>query len=169
MASLRRRAGEGKSQQRMLYFCIVAKGDVPIFEVQLGGHAGGSAGGSGGKGAAGAGSGGGGLQQKEDLVQFILHAALDGVEHKVWTTTSMYLKTVDKFNDLLVSAFATAGHVKMLLLHDHRVDEGHIKAFFHDVHEHYLKVLMNPFYEKNSAITSPVFEERVHSLARRLT
>ena len=71
------------------YLFIIAKGDIPIYEASL------SAGSTEGK--------------QEDLIQFVAHAALDCVDQKVWTTTSMYLKQVDKFNDIHISAYVTAG------------------------------------------------------------
>jgi hypothetical protein len=46
---------------------------------------------------------------------------------------------VDKFNDLLVSCYNTAGHARLLLLHDSRLSEENIRAFFQEVHELYLK------------------------------
>lgn len=52
--------------------------------------------------------------QKEDAAhqhQFILHAALDIVQDLAWTTSAMFLKQVDRFNDLVVSVYVTAGHI----------------------------------------------------------
>ncbi|KAF5189410.1 Trafficking protein particle complex subunit, partial [Thalictrum thalictroides] len=40
--------------------------------------------------------------------QFILHAALDIVQDLAWTTSAMFLKAVDRFNDLVVSVYVTA-------------------------------------------------------------
>jgi len=47
--------------------------------------------------------------QKEDLVQFVLHASLDALDAKVWSSPTMFFKNVDKFNDVNISAFVTAG------------------------------------------------------------
>ncbi|DAZ97215.1 TPA: hypothetical protein N0F65_003846 [Lagenidium giganteum] len=87
------------------------------------------------------------------LDEFLLHSALDLVDEMMWTTPVMALKVVDKFNDLLVSAFVTATNIKFLLLHDTKNDDT-IKAFFHEVHELYLKLLLNPFYEYDTPIKS---------------
>ena len=108
-------------------------------------------------------------QRREDnshLNQFIIHAALDMVDDSVWGTQSMLFKAVDKFNDYIISSFVTAGHVKLMLLHDVRNEDG-IRNFFHDVHELYVKVLLNPFYTKDQPITSPLFDSRVKLLGRK--
>lgn len=108
-------------------------------------------------------------QRRDDnshLNQFIIHAALDMVDDAVWGTSSMFFKNIDKFNEYLISSFVTAGHVKMMLLHDVRNEDG-IRNFFHDVHELYVKVLMNPFYQAGTPITSATFDSRVKLLGRR--
>ncbi|KAL6125625.1 hypothetical protein ACLB2K_073681 [Fragaria x ananassa] len=72
-------------------FIIVSRNDIPIYEAEVGSTA-----------------------KREDaaqLHQFILHAALDIVQDLAWTTSAMYLKAVDRFNDLVVSAYVTAGHI----------------------------------------------------------
>ena len=130
-----------------IYFCMVAKGDVPIYELKL--HPTSA------------------NNKKEELNQFIVHSALDAVDDKVWSNTNLYLKVVDTFNDTTISAFVSAGHTKFMLLHDHRVDESAVKSFLHDVHELYVKVLMNPFYVKNTAINDRAYDERVYALAEK--
>lgn len=78
-------------------------------------------------------------EESAHVDEFLLHSALDIVDELMWTTQSMNLKVVDKFNDQFVSAFVTATNIKFLLLHETRNDDT-IRAFFHEVHELYLKV-----------------------------
>jgi hypothetical protein len=70
---------------------------------------------------------------------FVLHSALDLVEKAAWTTSSMYLKVIDKVNNQQVSTFLTAGNAKFLLLHAGKNEEA-IRSFFQDVYELYVKV-----------------------------
>ncbi|KAJ6934332.1 trafficking protein particle complex subunit 2 isoform X2 [Populus alba x Populus x berolinensis] len=81
---------------------------------------------------------------------------LDIVQDLAWTTSAMYLKAIDRFNDMVVSVYVTAGHIlclcdfvcysikRFMLLHDSRNDDG-IKSFFQEVHELYIKILLNPY------------------------
>ena len=66
---------------------IVSKDDYPVFEYTLS-H----------------------LVKHKDYVQlhdFILNASLDVVDNVQWNSHYMYLKTVDKFNELSVSCLLT--------------------------------------------------------------
>uniref|UniRef100_A0A7S4C1V6 Trafficking protein particle complex subunit n=1 Tax=Chrysotila carterae TaxID=13221 RepID=A0A7S4C1V6_CHRCT len=128
-------------------FVMVGKDDIPVYESEFFNSS---------------------TQRREDtshLNQFIIHAALDMVDDLVWGTQNMYLKCVDKFNDYFISAFVTAGHIKLMLLHDVRNDDG-IRNFFQEVYELYVRVLMNPFYEPSAQITS-TFDARVKLLGRK--
>ncbi|XP_071724788.1 uncharacterized protein [Rutidosis leptorrhynchoides] len=127
-------------------FIIVSRNDIPIYEAEVGSAA-----------------------KREDaaqLHQFVLHAALDIVQDMAWTTSAMYLKAVDRFNDLVVSVYVTAGHTRFMLLHDSRNDDG-IKSFFQEVHELYIKILLNPLYLPGSRVTSSHFDTKVRALARK--
>ncbi|XP_022761590.1 trafficking protein particle complex subunit 2-like isoform X2 [Durio zibethinus] len=79
---------------------------------------------------------------------------------------SRFLKAIDRFNDLVVSVYVTAGHTRFMLLHDSRNDDG-IKSFFQEVHELYIKILLNPLYLPGSRITSSHFDTKVRALARK--
>jgi len=108
-------------------------------------------------------------QKKEGathLSQFIVHSALDVVDDIVWKNTAMYLKVVDRFSNSHISSFVTAGHIKLMMLHEKRDEDG-IKNFFNEVYELYLKILLNPFYTINTPITSTTFDEKVRSIARK--
>ncbi|CAI8598936.1 unnamed protein product [Vicia faba] len=57
-------------------------------------------------------------------------------------------------------------HTRLMLLHDSRNDDG-IKSFFQEVHELYIKTLLNPLYLPGSRITSSHFDTKVRALARK--
>ncbi|GLU04932.1 hypothetical protein SLE2022_220600 [Rubroshorea leprosula] len=130
-------------------FIIVSRNDIPIYEAEVGSAA-----------------------KREDaaqLHQFILHAALDIVQDLAWTTSAMFLKSIDRFNDLVVSVYDFLDfiiHTRFMLLHDSRNDDG-IKSFFQEVHELYIKILLNPLYLPGSRITSSHFDTKVRALARK--
>eukprot|EP00906_Rhabdomonas_costata_P018631 RCo027186 len=128
------------------YFIIVGKGDQPVYEVETfdSKH----------------------ILEKTQLKQFITNAALDPVDEAMWTTTAFYLKVVDRFNDFYISAYVTPGCTRFLIMQDSRQEES-VKSFFHDVYDLYLKVLLNPFYDPNVAITSPQFDSRVRALLKK--
>ncbi|KAK3158449.1 hypothetical protein QOZ80_2AG0137340 [Eleusine coracana subsp. coracana] len=116
-------------------FVIVSKNDIPIYEAEVGS-----------------------APKKEELAyqhQFILHAALDVVQDLAWTTNAMFLKSVDRFNDLVVSVYVTAGHILQRLIYSV------------EVHELYIKIFLNPLYLPGSRITSSHFDTKVRALARR--
>lgn len=99
--------------------------------------------------------------------------------HRRRQLTTRYLKTVDNFNNKLISAFLTAGSafssfgpfpltyldIKLCLLHETRNDDG-IRAFFNDVWECYIKTLLNPFYAVDGTIKSPAFENKIKAIAK---
>ncbi|KAK7825521.1 trafficking protein particle complex subunit 2 [Quercus suber] len=121
-------------------FIIVSRNDIPIYEAEVGSAA-----------------------KREDaaqLHQFILHAALDIVQDIAWTTSAMYIS----YN--LIFSLTTSLHTRLMLLHDSRNDDG-IKSFFQEVHELYIKVLLNPLYLPGSRIASSHFDTKVRALARK--
>mmetsp|Transcript_43908 Transcript_43908/g.113439 ORF Transcript_43908/g.113439 Transcript_43908/m.113439 type:complete len:147 (+) Transcript_43908:97-537(+) len=125
---------------------IVGKDDSPVYEADL--------------------SSAGSREDSPHLDQFVIHAALDLVDELVWTTSSPFLRVVDKFNDFHVSAYCTAGHYRFMLLHKNRNEEN-IRGFFSELHDLFIKAVLSPFYTPNSRIESPVFNQKVYAAARR--
>ena len=74
---------------------------------------------------------------------------------------------MDKFNFLLVSAYATPGGKIFLLLHNGKSEDA-VRAFFTEVYEMYVKYSMNPFALAEAQIISPQFDHHVRNLAKKL-
>eukprot|EP00761_Pharyngomonas_kirbyi_P011065 gb/GECH01011089.1/.p1 GENE.gb/GECH01011089.1/~~gb/GECH01011089.1/.p1 ORF type:complete len:140 (+),score=36.49 gb/GECH01011089.1/:1-420(+) len=135
------------SARGFVYFVMVGKEDNPVFEINLSR-----------------------TETKKDevahLKQFIVHASLDLLEQQQWRNPHMYLKRIDSFQDLVVSAYVSPSNMRFLILHDGR-SEDNLKSFFQEVNELYIKVLLNPFYELNTYINVGGFDQKVKALAQR--
>ncbi|KAF8897285.1 Sedlin, N-terminal conserved region-domain-containing protein [Infundibulicybe gibba] len=104
--------------------------------------------------------------QDRHVIQMIANASLDVIEDLMRKENTMYLKSVDKFNEWTVSAFVTPGNMKFVLLHEGKNDDG-IKTFFMDVWELYVKTMVNPFHTAHTPIRSSVFDSRVRASAKK--
>ena len=104
-----------------------------------------------------------------------------------------YLGKVDHFYGLSITAYLTYGGMKFVMIHGTtgdlggsaggnisgddvggnasksavQIDDNALKLFYQEVHELYIKTLMNPFYRLNDPITTPAFDKRVRALARK--
>lgn len=93
-------------------------------------------------------------------------------------TDNCYLGKVDHFYGLAITAYISYGGMKFVMIHGSSnissnstmnvvIDDNACRSFYQEVHELYVKTLMNPFYKQGDPITSPVFDSRVRSLARK--
>jgi trafficking protein particle complex subunit 2 len=73
---------------------------------------------------------------------------------------------VDRFNSSMVSAYVTPGGVYLLLLHEGRSEDS-VRGFMTEVHELYVKHMLNPFVQFDSPICSPQFDSHVRMASRR--
>lgn len=75
---------------------------------------------------------------------------------------------IDTFNEWAVSAYLTGGQTRLLLLHDRSISNSDgIRNFFQEVHEVYVKAMLNPLYIKGTKIESKDFKSKVRSFAVR--
>ena len=96
---------------------------------------------------------------------FVLHASLDMVEESAWYENQLYLKTIDRYKDMVISAYVSSGRCIFLLMHHNKSDEA-VHNFFKEAHELYVKLLLNPFYEWGTQIKSEDFQERMRVLMK---
>jgi len=117
----------------------------------------------------------GSVHQQPHVHQFVLHSALDVMGDKMWGTPAMNLKVVDEFNELQVHGWCTASGAHFMMLHDSLADESsrrmrveeNIKNFFSEVNDLFTRIVLNPFYQPETKITSKTFADRVATLARK--
>lgn len=84
-----------------------------------------------------------------------------------------YMGKVDHFYGLAITAYLTYSGMKFVMIHGNldkgstQIDDSAVKSFYQEVHELYVKTLLNPFYKINDPITCPAFDSRVRVLARK--
>ena len=125
---------------------IVGKNDFPLYKLKIGAH---------------------GDSKTSHLDEFILHSSLDFVEAKMMKSNATYLKEVDTHQSDSVYCFLTAANVKFLLLIENKNEDSSKGLFFNDLHELYVKTIMNPFYEPNTRINFPAFDSKVKELTKK--
>lgn len=131
-----------------LSFVIVGKDDTPLYHADLSGRP-------------------SDIASKDAYRHhFVLHAALDSVDLLAPNTRELYLKTVDRFNTMTVSAFVSPSQVRFLLLHEGKPEES-VKNFFNEVYEAHLKVMLNPFHSQKTKIVSREFDRRIKTAAKK--
>ncbi|KAL6949028.1 hypothetical protein ACO0QE_001516 [Hanseniaspora vineae] len=82
---------------------------------------------------------------------------------------SLYLGCIDHYYQTPISAYITFGNVKFILIHspNSSVNNSNTRLFYQLVHELYIKTIMNPFYTNGDIITSPMFDAKVRSFAKK--
>ena len=83
-----------------------------------------------------------------------------------------FLRVIDRFNTLLVSAYITTGGTVMLLLHNGRTPEDNVRSFFAEAADLFAKHVMNPFTVLDAPMTmtngcSPTFDVNMRAIAKR--
>ncbi|EAN32596.1 Sedlin domain protein [Theileria parva strain Muguga] len=122
------------------------------------------------------------------LSSFVAHQSLDVIEDIIWTNPNIFLKQVDAFDFLSVSAYVTCSHANFLLVtRSHNPSSNdfviyssttspvdpqppssdNIRYFFREVHELYSKQIMNPLYVFNTSLDSSNFKSKVHQAAKK--
>lgn len=142
------------------YFAIVGTNDSPIYEVEFSSF-----------------KVGGSIPGKsqfpnniKEILPFITHSSIDLIEDAQWSGNQFYLGKIDSFYGLLVNAFVTQGNIKFIICYDSgngKFDENAIRQFFLEANEQYVKILTDPFYAVNDAITSGDFDIRIKLLAKK--
>ncbi|CAI2384573.1 unnamed protein product [Moneuplotes crassus] len=125
---------------------IVGKDDFPLYKLNIGEH---------------------GDSDSSHMDEFVIHSSLDFVETKMLKTNQVYLKEVDTHLSSTVYCYLTAANVKILLLIDSKGDDSSKNVFFSELHDLYVKTIMNPFYEPNTKINFPAFDSRVKELTKK--
>ena len=131
-----------------MYFMIVGRSNDPVYEIKLDSNV-------------------NSQSELQYLHQFILHSSMDMVASSCSVNPSTFLKVVDRFNAAQVSAYVTFGGSTFLLLHNGRNEES-VRRFFLEIHELYVKHLLNPLIDPSASIIFPQFNDFVLASARKL-
>lgn len=99
--------------------------------------------------------------------QLIAHAALDVIDDACTSSSLIYFRDVDAFQNVHVSAYVPVGPVKFILLQERQPDE-RVLVMFRALHDLIVKYVANPFSSLSSSFeTLPSFKERARVICQR--
>ena len=81
-------------------------------------------------------------------------------------SSDSFLRTVDRFNDFSIVSYAGTGDIRLMMLHKSTNEES-LRLFFQEIYHMVVKKLVNPFYQRGSKISDPVFERTVREISRQ--
>lgn len=102
-----------------------------------------------------------------ELKQFIANASLDVLENMQFKTNQIFFKNIDSFYGYANYIYLTQGNTKFILLTNCKNHDESIRQFCIEVNELYVKKLLSPFYDTNTAIRSRVFDAKIRQLAKK--
>lgn len=82
-------------------------------------------------------------------------------------TARSFLRVVDRFNQMSISAYVTQGGKLFLLLHSGKSEDA-VRAFFLEAHDLFVKQILNPFADPDAPISSPHFIAQIRASAKRI-
>lgn len=137
------------------YFTIIGTDDTPVYELEIGTYH----------------QSGNGTphlpKELREMEQFIVNSSLDILQDKQFKNNKIFTKDLDSLYGYQICSYLTQGNGKFMILTDLKNREESIRQFFIEIHELYVKNLLNPFYQINAPITSELFDSRVRTLAKR--
>ncbi len=137
------------------YFAIIGTNDAPVYELEIGTYR----------------QSGNGVphlpNELQELEQFVLNSSLDILQNIQFKDTGLFSKNLDSFYGYKILSYLTQGNGKFLIMTDLKNHDESIRQFFIEIHELYVRNMLNPFYEVNQPIRSADFDMRVRALAKR--
>ncbi|KAL0230382.1 hypothetical protein PCE1_003942 [Barthelona sp. PCE] len=118
------------------------------------------------------------LQDEELHVdQFIIHASIDSIKEAMMCTDDLFLKCISVFGNSHVFGFVGVSGVMYILYCERNPNdssapslskiEDNTRSFMTEIHQLYVKLLLNPLYIPNTPILSLSFLQKVDQLAAK--
>lgn len=137
------------------YFAILGSTNEPLYELDIGTYK------QNGDGTTNF------PEEINELKQFIANASLDVLENIQFRSNQIFFKNIDSYYGYSIYIYLTQGNTKLIILTNCKNHDESIRQFCIEIHEIYVKKILSPFYDTNTAIRSKVFDAKVRQFAKK--